>query len=71
MQMKEDEIHSNNKFYNGSCQISKNNTVPISISIRCNPKNDDNISLISFNDLESVRLTFTEDISIYTTLQLK
>ena len=71
MQIKKDKIHSNNKFYNSSCQRSTNNTVPISIFIQCNPINDDNISLVSFNDLESVRSTFIEDISVYITLQLK
>jgi len=68
MEIKENEIHSNNKVYNGSCQRSTNNTVPISILNQCNPINDDNVSLLSFSDLDSVSSNFTED---YTTLQLK
>ena len=49
IKIKEDEIHSNNKVYNSSCQRSTNNTVPISIC--CNQIND-NISMVSFNDLK-------------------
>ena len=68
MQIKKNEIHSNNKVYNGSCQRSTNNIVPISILNQCYPINDDNVSLLSFNDLDSISSKFTED---YTTLQEK
>ena len=58
IKIEEDEVHSNNKVYNGICQRSINNTVLTSI---CWNQINDNISMVSFNDSESVPLTLTDD----------
>ena len=58
IKIEEDEVHSYNKVYHGICQRLIKNTVLTSIFWN---QINDNISMVSFNDSESVPLTLTDE----------